>query len=191
MINGISITTYNSDPALYGSVIIESIADCMTGISANNITGVVILPASRRLSSAIVKQDTSSNAIAVSYVVQSTNPTLSYTSVSTQLSAAVSGGTFNSILNANAMAVNAVALEGCTSSSVTTQSLAPADDNDDNSSLSTGAIAGIVVGGLVGLGLILALIAYCLFSGKKNAAASGMTSDSTTAHVENPIGNKA
>lgn len=175
IIDGISYATYQQDSDTYNAILEETIADCMTGINPQDITNFVVSSfsssslsaSSRRLRSFFSIETTvtatNNNAIQTSYVVQSSDSSLTYASVSAQLTSAIDNGVFNDILNSNAQTAGATALEGCTSSVVTT---VPIDNNTSSSSttLSGGAIAGIVIGIVVGLGVLFA-IGYYYFGG--------------------------
>ncbi len=189
VINGISLTTYNDDPNLYNSVLSESIAQCMDGIVASDISQLRASnanPTSRRRI-LIEVTATSGTAIGISYLVTDDTPGASYNTLSSQLEAAVSTGNFNTYLNANAAASGATALEGCSSSSVTTTLVNANNDDSNSSSLSTGAIVGIVIGGVVFLGLIVGLIVY--FTMGKRSSANPVGGE--TIAVANPIAGKA
>ncbi len=176
-ISGISFDTYNDNPSLYESVLKQTIADCLNGINPDDITNLVVTEASssRRLVAKSLsmmvplqlrgestgvhhqhRRHLQADAIRTRYVIRSSNSTLTYETLSTQLASAVSTGAFDTILSENAEDAGASELVGCQSSEVSTAPIhRSSDGRSSDGGLSGGAIAGIVIGCLVGVGLII------------------------------------
>jgi hypothetical protein len=99
-----------------------------------------------------------------------------------QLKAAVQDGTFDANLQTAATNNGATDLQVATSNSIATTTITEGDDDDSsagsnsksNSKLSTGAIAGIVIGSFCAFLLLVALVAYFLgYFGTSSAAVVG------------------
>lgn len=171
----------------------------MVGINPEDITDLVVTPPARRLRSIDVESNSNvSSAILTSYVVRTSNASLTYTSLSAQLVNAVNSGTFNTILSTNAQASGATALEGCTSSPVVTVPIDTSSSSGSSNTLSDGAIAGIVIGAVVGVGLIAAVVYYAVNNEKpvprekkRNEATTEFElSEAPSMMYDNPIASK-
>jgi hypothetical protein len=185
-ISGISFDTYSANPSLYDSVLKQTIADCLDGISPDDITDLKVTSASRRLlmngdasialslrtESGTQHRHLQTNAIRTSYVVRSSNPAVTFDALSTQLESAVSTGVFDAILSENAEDAGATELVGCESSEVSTVPLRTSSGSSSDG-LSAGAIAGIVIGCVVGLGILLATSLYSIWRMKKVSPPEG------------------
>lgn len=160
-------------------MIAQSIANCMSGIQASDITELTVTGASRRLvSSSLVefsvslraalseehRQLQTSNSVHTSYVVVSHTAGTTYESLSSQLTTAVNNGNFNSYLSTNAQQQGATALETVTSAPVTTEPVSTSSGSSSDS-LSGGAIAGIVIAVLVVVGVIVGVAYYYIVYG--------------------------
>lgn len=185
------ILTFSSDIAMGGLTapefdsnaqlsIISATATSM-GVTTNTVSylGATFSPASRRRRalSGMSLFDTTYNGVATTQVnipldaAGSTNATALYISLTQSLDAAVSSGAFTETLIAAAAVYNATVLASVDVTGVTNS--APTVDNDlqfppsggNKSSLSGGAIAGIVIGVLVGAALLSALVYYFYFNG--------------------------
>jgi hypothetical protein len=168
IISGITYDTYMANQDANNQVLLSSIAACMTGITTDDISQLTVTAASRRLrklmndaSVTIVSVSwmsgltaTTSDSISASYVVATSNPSLSYSTLSSQLATAVSNGTFAGYLTYYGTQVSGGSdLVGCTSSPVSTSNVIT--DNDDNSG-SNGVNVGLAVG------LSIGLFAFCV-----------------------------
>ncbi len=136
IIYGISFSTYITDPDLYNTVLLETIADCMPGLTPQDISNLVVTsPTTRRLLATDVKEEIQFHAdeaneqghrrlqgssISIAYIVSSSIVGQSYDYLSAALTNAVNSGEFNIILNNNAKTAGATALVGCSSNSVAT-----------------------------------------------------------------------
>ncbi len=159
----------------------QTIADCMDGIEPEDITDMVVESGQRRLlysDYAVrllhLRSETKQNnnnrkleddSIITSYIIRSSDPALTYETLTSQLTAAVSSGTFDSLLTTNAENAGATELVGCETSDITTENVDMSDESSDKG-LSAGAIAGIVIGVIVGVSLIIAVV-YCFYKEKK------------------------
>lgn len=199
-VSGISYTTYSSNPTLYSSTLIDAIAACMTGVTPSMISSFTAAASSRRLAEQMSMQIAeirvlSSGSIVISYVVTTNSPTLTYSTMTSQLDAATSGTAFTTNLNYYAAVNNAPALNNCTSSTPVTADITPVTTSgggDDDNSLSGGAIAGIVIGTLVGAAIIGFLVYYFALGGNGGGSSGGAArSDKNVSMDSNSSGSGA
>lgn len=192
MINGIDLATFNSAYDTYAAALKLSIAACMSNVAESNIVNLVVTaPANSKVRGQVASLAASSS-ISTSYQVSVHDPSQTYSSLSSQLSNAVSGGTFTVLLQSYGTSTGATGFQQASSDSVSTSDLVGSSGNDDDS-LSGGAIAGIVIGVLVGVLLLAGIIYY--FALSKPAAAAAQTNGQDTevvmTNVTNPIGKNA
>jgi hypothetical protein len=195
VINGIDSNTYYSSTT-YQTSLQQSIAACMVGVNSTNVYDIVVSDIASSSSVMIAKGKTSqvskihvmvellpsksttassTASVNAAYKVSvlQTSSTFSYSSLSSQLSTAVSSGQFDTYLASYSSENDAVGFSGCTSTSVTTTNTspnqptysptkAPSDDDSSSNGLSDGAIAGIVIGTIVGVALIFGVVYYFL-----------------------------
>lgn len=158
----------------------------MSGITSSNIVNLYVSGARRLKSSLkeVVIEATSTGSIQATYTVLTTNPSLNYNTLSSQLNQAVDDGSFNKYLTNNAQTVGAVAMVNCTSNSITTVDTTPNENNDD--SLNDGAIAGIVIAGVFALAVMIGAVYYFLVYSKQSTESSNaaVTSTNKTTDVE-------
>jgi hypothetical protein len=146
-----------SNQSAYSLTLKNSIASCMTGISASNIIDLVVSSPTRRLTSTL--SSSSSSSLATSYSVSTTQTGVTYSSLSSQLETNIANGEFDSFLNYYATVYNTPGFVNATSTSASTvNDLASTSSNNDNSGLNDGEIAGIVIG------VTAALVLFCAFS---------------------------
>jgi len=152
---GISKSAYDAEPGLT-AVLRDTIADTMTDASSSDFTHwrVSQLSSSRRRLQA---QSTASISVYFTVRVSSVR---SVAQLYSELSSAVTSGSFNTLLWDRASAANATALQGCTARGVSQ----PADDSEG--SLSLGGIVGIAVGAFVAV--ILLSLGTAFYFWKKN-----------------------
>ncbi len=150
MVNGLSISQYTSDLSDNQQALSVTIAECMDGVSPENIINLVAVGATPSVVASQLRAErrvlSSSDAISISYQVQTNEPGLSYSTLSSQLSSAVSLGTFTQLLQSNAGFYGAGDMSSATSTSVATVNESPSSGSSSGSGgLSGGAIAGIVI----------------------------------------------
>lgn len=177
-INGVTTSKFNANNANL-LALIKTIAGTMTQVPTTAVTQLVVsdVPASAaRLGSAtatstvsvapavpaigavhnsVAPLATTGAAIQIKYTVKTTTG-FSAHQLWTELSTAVSSGSFNADLNANALNSN-TDLIGCTSSSATSRHFS----DDKETGLSGGQIFGVVMGGLF-LGVMAVGAVYLL-----------------------------
>lgn len=146
----------------------------MTGVSSSNIINLVVTGISSSGVGATSAQRAlaSSAQISASYQVSVRDATLSYGSLSQQLTSAVQSGQFDTYLAAYGQQTGATGFVGATSTSVTTEDLEDTG-NDDKKGFSAGEIAGIVIGSLAVV-LILGTLSY--FVGQHRTVRRNMSS---------------
>ena len=188
IINGISLTTYNTNVALYSSTLISAIAASMEGVATTAVTGFVATaatdtPHAVHLTDALLSSTLSasqslrrlqgSNAISTTYTV-TTQSVYTASQLASQLDNAITSGLFDETLHTTATNNGATALTTASSGLLTVTY--PQSSDGDSDKLSDGAIAGIVIGCVVGAAIIIALVYYFCGAGK--------TSMSSQPHVE-------
>ena len=166
VINGISLSTYNSKAA-YPKTIAQAIASSMIGVAYTDVINMVatstssssvvtlLSPASLRKAA----ESSSTSAISLTYTVNTVS-TMSTSALESQLTNSVNSGNFNTLMQSYAVGNDATGLEDATSDSV---QITAADSSSSGNDLSTGEIAGIVVGCVVGLALVIAVAYYFLY----------------------------
>jgi len=161
-LTGITLKKYNQNPLLNSGTLKTAIAKTMTGVSASNIKDF-------KATAGVTAKTDAASSILLDYVV-AVSSTLTTEELQAQLNSAVEDGTFDNYLHTTAAANNADDLESTTSNTVTTRSLTGDENSKNKSTLSDGAIAGIVIGGFLGLVLIAAIIFF--FACHRGASAS-------------------
>jgi hypothetical protein len=199
VIKGISLTTFNSNTTLYANTLVMSIAACMDGVAPSNIIKLMAASSVSSVSVGRLTVSATGDAISTSYEVSVHNAALSYSSLSSQLSAAVTSGAFDDYVGLYSAQTGATGLQGTTSSSVDTEDLAPSDDDNGGGKkgLSSAEIAGIVLGAVAGLLALCVGVWLCLrWRNTSQAAAPQRTSRTTDSSAAsggvtvNPISNK-
>lgn len=145
----------------------------MTGVSSSNILNLQVTG----VASAAARQDTtlfvhtlrlaSSSQVNAAYEVSVHDASLSYDSLSQELSTAVESGQFDTYLSTYGAQTGAVGFVGATSTAVTTDNEESGDGNDDKNGFTSGEIAGIVIGSVA---VLLVLFTCGYFLGKHRTA---------------------
>jgi len=147
---GITYDTYQADADSYESVLIDSIAECMTGVTSDNIDSFGVSAGSRRLFSFFQEETSVGSYVLMSYTV-TVDSSYDYEGLSNELESNIASGKFDSYLSNNAQGAGTTALITCystTASSTQTQTNSVNDDTSSSSSsggLSDGGIAGVVI----------------------------------------------
>ncbi|KAJ1418991.1 hypothetical protein B484DRAFT_481555 [Ochromonadaceae sp. CCMP2298] len=166
LINGVSMSDYESNRALYNLTLSETIASTMSGVSSQDVRNLDLTPPI--LASTIRLRMLAGDSVTATYDVSVRGANLNYDDLTSQLSEAVNDGTFDLLLTQYATANNATSLVAATSDSITTTDTSPYDSGkSDSNVLHDDAIAGIVVGTLVGC-LLLGLLAWFACRPKNN-----------------------
>lgn len=174
-----------------------SIAQCMTGVTSQNIKylNVTAPVATRRnlrtVEELVLSAVGTSNTVTASYYVAANVAGATYTSLSTELTTNVANGNFNGYLTNNtALFKGSSQLSTATSSSVTTSDVGFDDDFDLGNigitTISAGAIAGIVIGAVCFCSCLLGG-AYFFFFARKSSAANDSRTDEVTLKVGSSI----
>jgi hypothetical protein len=161
-INGISLSTYNSDVDLYSKTLAQAVAATMINVPYTDIINMVAadVPAA---SATLRLRVMDSSAIQFSYTV-STTTTLSQTDLETQLTTSVDNGNFNTLMQSYATTNGATGLTTATSDSVTVTPYNSGGGGDNG--LSDGALAGIVIGCIAGAFILIGAVYYFVFASK-------------------------
>lgn len=163
-LTGISLKKYNQNPLLNTGTLKTSIAMTMTGVSASNIQEFKVTADKSTKSE-------STSSVFLNYVV-AVSSSLTTQELQAQLNTAVQDGTFDQYLHQTATTNNANDLKAASSKTVTTRSLAGDENSTNKDTLSDGAIAGIVIGGFLGLVLIGAILFFFCYHGASSSAAT-------------------
>lgn len=152
----------------------------MTGVTSDNIVNLYVTGSRRLKSLKVVVEATSSGSVQATYTVLTTNPSLNYDTLSSQLNQAVADGSFNKYLTDNAQTVGAVAMINCTSNAVATVDTTPIENNDSDDSLSDGAIAGIVIAVIFAVAVMMGAAYYFLVYSKQSSTESSNAAATAT-----------
>lgn len=183
-IDGISLSTYNSDASAYSLTLKQTIASCFTGATTSSVTNLVVTdgPSSSAaalldhyLSVRVAHRILAGSSILTTYTVTLVNSLLSADSVAGELQNAVANGKFDNNLHAYAQANGATGFETATSSSVDVTVEGDDDGGGSDNKLSTGAIVGIAIGAFAALVLVLGAVWYFCSSRKKGDEAAAAT----------------
>ena len=149
---------YVRDKENCDNAIIATIVSSMTGVTMNAVLDYYVKQSDsrRRLASG-------QKGNYMEYNIYIQNPTTTYETLVSELTSYVQSGNFAKKLNSNAEANKAVALKSVTVSSVETTNQ-NSDDSKSKKKLSTGAIIGIVVGGILFLGLLAGILYFVMKS---------------------------
>jgi len=170
VLKGISLSEYQQSQSAYEVILIKAIANSMKSslITSSNIVDFQA-SGSRRLYDGsdiyilIRRRMATSSSITLTYTVFTQSSSLTYDGLSSQLKTSMSSGYFTKQLQSLASGEGYNTLAQCSSNSVSTVNETPTTDdstsNDDYSSLSDGARAGIVIGSLIG-GVLLGIGIY-------------------------------
>jgi hypothetical protein len=183
-INGVSVDDYNTDKAAYDATLQQTIAASMEGVDASDVTIDSVTAAPTSSVQALLRQHTflrslSTGGIVVTYTVR-TESMLSSEQLFAQLTAAVSDGSFNTNMQANAATNGATGLETATAQEP--EDVTPAADNDSDDKITDGAVAAIVIGVIFGV-IMIAIGIYFLVFGT-GAGASGANTSHSMVPVE-------
>lgn len=165
----------------------------MSDVSPSNIINLVVTAATASIAQRAGAAPYAGGSIKATYDISVRDPSLSYTSLSSQLSTAVSDGEFTTNLQSFSTSTGATGFATASSTSVTTTDLLD-DDNSgggDNNSLSTGAIAGIVIG-CAAFVIVIAVSMYYFFSHRATASTNNAgVAEVNLSEVGNPMGKKS
>ncbi|KAJ1398955.1 hypothetical protein B484DRAFT_406488, partial [Ochromonadaceae sp. CCMP2298] len=198
-ITGVSVSEYQASRALYDQTLQYSIASSMLGVVPTDIINLDISATRRlRISTSTSTSTTTSTTSTLTYDVQVRDASLSYDTLTAQLTKSVTDGTFNSLLNGYATVFGATALESASSSSVATQNLEPGSLGGggvgDSGGVDGAAIGGIAVAIVVFAALMAACAYFAYLRQGKTQALLDSAQKASMAKVElntmNPVGAK-
>ncbi len=189
VIQGISYDTYIANEIANEQVLLSSIASCMVGITTDNINQLTVVSNGRRRMRRLVEDvkiqkegnaviRTLASSISVSYVIATSTPGLTYSSISNELQTSVSNGTFDNYLNFYGQQVSGGSdLVGCTS---TTIDIVDVIDNDDDHSSNGGINVPLAIGLAIGLFALCICTTGVVYYYYFNSETTGTTDDGTT-----------
>jgi len=161
----------------------------MNGVQPNNVVDLVVTAVPSAQTAALPRLRAvlaTSAAISTTYEVSVYGSTLSYEILSQQLTDSVNIGTFTSILHSFALENGAMGFATASSNSVSTQDLQATGGDDTKKGLNAGEIAGIVVGSVA----LIALMLFCKHrADKRSAEAEGDGGATAAPAVEVPVAN--
>ena len=182
-ISGVRYSDYQTNQAVYDSVLQQTIVDSVSGISRSSIQDYRVTAGSSRralseassLRSPAGPSDpaplSSSTAASIraQYRLVLTGTGRSYDDVRTQLEGAVHSGSFDASLRSNALAQGAAGLSNATSGSLSVQDETDYSNSDDDSSSNSAGVFTLPViigvaggaGALLVIGLLFYLRARC------------------------------
>ena len=174
-ISGVSYSDYQTNQAVYDSVLQQTIVDSVSGISRSSIQDFLVTAGSSRntLSEASSLRSpagpsnpaplSSSTAASIraQYRLVLTGTGRSYDDVRTQLEGAVQSGSFDASLRSNALAQGAAGLSNATSGSLSVQDETDYSSDDDSSGAGVFTLPVIIgVAGGAGALLVIAFLFY-------------------------------
>ena len=167
VITGISYATYASDVPLHSNTLIATIALQMNGVTPSDIKYFVAASSSASSASSLtirsVRGVQTADSISISYTV-SVDSAYSVASLASQLQSATENGKFDASLHAQALTAGATGLQSAsTDRAVVTYPPASSPAARTDNKLSSGAIAGVVIGVLAGVALMATLLKRFLF----------------------------
>ena len=181
-ISGVRYSDYQTNQAVYDSVLQQTIVDSVSGIFWSGISRstfhdfLVTAGSSRRalseassLRSPAGSSDPASlssstaASIRAQYRLVLTGTGRSYDDVRTQLEGAVQSGSFDAFLRSNALAQGATGLRNATSGSINVQEETDYSSDDDSSSSSAGVFTLPVIIGMAGGAGALLVIAFLFY----------------------------
>jgi hypothetical protein len=175
-ITGLNATLFNSNRN-YTTALKATIAACMDNVSPDDIYDLVVVDDTTISAAAIHSlrsvpfgsQSLPGLRARINYKVLVRNPvaSLSFASLSEQLSSRVEAGVFDSYLNTYAVQYNAPGLADCSSTAATVVDLVENDDSGKQAGLSLVVVVGIAVGISVGVLLLISIIVFACISSKK------------------------
>eukprot|EP01039_Chlorochromonas_danica_P007525 gene7525-8323_t len=130
----------------------------------------------------LLAQQTWVNISTSVFIYTGQNATTVYKSLTSSLSKAVQDGTYNTYLSSDAQQSGSTTLTTATATQVTnypaTEQPVPDDDDSGSNGLSDGALAGIIVGCVIGGLLVVGLIVYCVLKPRTSAPMAAKEADS-------------
>ena len=178
-IQGINITTFNSQLEANTNALKASIALCMVGVDSTNIQNLVVTAATRRLTeqlhlrvASVKVMAATSGSIAATYVVAVNTAGASYSTLSSELATNVANGNFDTFLATETTVYGgSPALAESTSTNVATTNLVTGTSSSDKG-LSTGATVGIALG-CAGFVVLIFGLAYFFMYSKSGGGSEG------------------
>ena len=177
-----SYSDYQTNQAVYDSVLQQTIVDSVSGITQSSIQDFLVTAGSSRRALSEVSSlrspagssdpaplsSSTAASIKAQYRLVLTGTGWSYDDVRTQLEGAVQSGSFDASLRSNALAQGAAGLSNATSGSLSVQDGTDYSSDGDSSSnaLSVGAIIGIIIGVICLLCLCIGAVVWFMSRGQ-------------------------
>jgi hypothetical protein len=195
-LTGISYDTFISDSS-YALSVSETVAACITGVTADMVTNVEATDPSATTSARPhvyfrVHKSASSDSVDISYLVSAYVMDATYESLTMELNENIENDVFNGYLTQYGNENGAYELAGVQASTASTTNVNSNSAADDDN-LSGGAIAGIVIGVIAFVVIVAAIIFFVVGGGfgtgsssEKQVAAPATGSSSSTYNKSAP-----
>eukprot|EP01034_Spumella_vulgaris_P042247 gene42247-52383_t len=160
----------------------------MDGVSPSDIQNFVAsqLYGRRRLNEGRALSATTNSNISIAYTVNAHVTGQTYTSLSNQLNSAVASGAFDEYMGGYAQQNQVTGLTGATATQAVTYEPTDTSSSGSGSSLSGGAVAGIVIGVIGGIAIFAFMVFYTV-QNKDSINNTGRSEKNTTTSVAEPV----
>ena len=163
-----TVANYNAQKVLYNLTLQHTIASTLDGVIPERVTNIVVAAAAVTRQSgklrALAGPVTEADAVSLKYTVTVRDPLMHLSTLKEQLETAVASKAMDENLRTTATEFGVLNLvNGTFSAPLVTN---PNASSDDSNKLSTGAIAGIIIGGILVLALIILACHYCMARGR-------------------------
>jgi cell wall integrity and stress response component len=157
VVSGCSYESYQSQQSEFTNTLMNAVVSSVSGITIDDFAYFKV-SSTISTNSHMLQLATTSSGILLTYSLSTNNAQVTTTSLTDQLVSATSNGVFNNFMSYYADVYSATGLDGAYTQPATVTT--PEVDTSDDEGLSGGAIAGIVIGVLAGVGILGSLLYY-------------------------------